>query len=101
MFGSNSFLPVLIRVFFFFFNIRRPSGSTRTEHPLSLHDALPIFGAVNVASAVIGTVGTRINGADVRTALTTPEAPDLHGLFARMREDGVVDRKSTRLNSSH
>lgn len=39
-----------------------------------------------IRSAVIGTVGTRIVGADVRTALTTPEAPDLHGLFARMRE---------------
>ena len=26
-------------------------------------------------------------GTEVKTALTTPEAPDLHGLFARMRED--------------
>ncbi len=40
-------------------------------------------------SAVIGTVGTRINGVEVKTALTTPEAPDLHGLFARMVEDGI------------
>ena len=39
-----------------------------------------------VRSAVVGTVGTRIAGADVATALTTPEAPDLHALFARMRE---------------
>ena len=39
--------------------------------------------------AVIGTVGTRIAGADVKTALTTPEAPDLHALFAVMRERGV------------
>jgi UDP-N-acetylmuramoyl-L-alanyl-D-glutamate--2,6-diaminopimelate ligase len=29
-------------------------------------------------------------GRDIKTALTTPEAPDLHGLFARMREDGVT-----------
>ena len=28
---------------------------------------------------MIGTVGTRVAGADVKTALTTPEAPDLHG----------------------
>jgi UDP-N-acetylmuramoyl-L-alanyl-D-glutamate--2,6-diaminopimelate ligase len=42
-----------------------------------------------IASAVIGTVGTRIAGEDVRTQLTTPEAPDLHGLFAVMRERGV------------
>ena len=40
-------------------------------------------------AAVIGTVGTRVAGTDVKTALTTPEAPDLHGLFAMMRERGV------------
>ncbi|TYL46175.1 UDP-N-acetylmuramoyl-L-alanyl-D-glutamate--2,6-diaminopimelate ligase [Nocardioides sp. BGMRC 2183] len=45
--------------------------------------------ATGVRSAVIGTVGTRIAGTDVRTALTTPEAPDLHGLFASMREQSV------------
>ena len=42
-----------------------------------------------VPAAVIGTVGTRVGGVDVKTALTTPEAPDLHGLFAMMRERGV------------
>jgi UDP-N-acetylmuramoyl-L-alanyl-D-glutamate--2,6-diaminopimelate ligase len=42
-----------------------------------------------VPAAVIGTVGTRVAGADVKTSLTTPEAPDLHGLFAMMRERGV------------
>lgn len=40
-------------------------------------------------AAVMGTVGTRIKGRTVPTALTTPEAPDLHGLFARMRDEGV------------
>lgn len=44
---------------------------------------------VGVRAAVIGTVGTRVGGEDVKTALTTPEAPDLHGLFAMMRERGV------------
>jgi UDP-N-acetylmuramoyl-L-alanyl-D-glutamate--2,6-diaminopimelate ligase len=43
-----------------------------------------------VRAAVIGTVGTRVAGQDVKTALTTPEAPDLHGLFAMMRERDVV-----------
>jgi len=43
-----------------------------------------------VSSAVIGTIGTRISGVDVQTALTTPEAPDLHGLFAVMRERGTA-----------
>ncbi len=39
-----------------------------------------------IRSAVIGTVGTRVAGTEVKTSLTTPEAPDLHGLFAMMRE---------------
>lgn len=45
--------------------------------------------AVGIGAAVVGTVGTRVAGADLTTALTTPEAPDLHGLFALMRERGV------------
>lgn len=45
--------------------------------------------AVGITGAVIGTVGTRVAGTDIKTALTTPEAPDLHGLFALMRERGV------------
>ena len=43
-----------------------------------------------VSAAVIGTVGTRIAGRDVKTSLTTPEAPDLHALFAVMVEQGVT-----------
>ena len=43
-----------------------------------------------IRSAVIGTVGTRVAGADLKTDLTTPEAPDLHGLFAVMRERRVA-----------
>jgi UDP-N-acetylmuramoyl-L-alanyl-D-glutamate--2,6-diaminopimelate ligase len=42
-----------------------------------------------VPAAVIGTVGTRILGADVASALTTPEAPDLHRLLRRMVDEGV------------
>jgi UDP-N-acetylmuramoyl-L-alanyl-D-glutamate--2,6-diaminopimelate ligase len=43
-----------------------------------------------VRAGVIGTVGTRIAGEDVKTSLTTPEAPDLHALFAVMREREVT-----------
>jgi UDP-N-acetylmuramoyl-L-alanyl-D-glutamate--2,6-diaminopimelate ligase len=43
-----------------------------------------------VRAGVIGTVGTRIAGEEVKTTLTTPEAPDLHALFAVMRERGVT-----------
>ena len=45
--------------------------------------------AAGIAAATVGTVGTRINGVEVKTTLTTPEAPDLHALFAVMREQGV------------
>lgn len=45
--------------------------------------------ASGTPAAVVGTVGTRIDGVDVRSSLTTPEAPDLHALFALMRERGV------------
>jgi UDP-N-acetylmuramoyl-L-alanyl-D-glutamate--2,6-diaminopimelate ligase len=45
--------------------------------------------AAEVSTGVIGTVGTRVAGRDLRTALTTPEAPDLHALFGVMRESGV------------
>lgn len=43
-----------------------------------------------VRAGVIGTVGTRIAGEEVKTTLTTPEAPDLHALFAVMREREVA-----------
>ena len=46
--------------------------------------------ASGVRAAVVGTVGTRIAGQEVRTALTTPEAPDLHALFAVMVEQQVT-----------
>jgi UDP-N-acetylmuramoyl-L-alanyl-D-glutamate--2,6-diaminopimelate ligase len=45
--------------------------------------------ALGAPAAVIGTVGTRIDGAEVPSALTTPEAPELHAMFAMMRERGV------------
>ncbi|WP_337692380.1 UDP-N-acetylmuramoyl-L-alanyl-D-glutamate--2,6-diaminopimelate ligase [Nocardioides cynanchi] len=45
--------------------------------------------ASGVPAAVIGTVGTRVLGTEVASALTTPEAPDLHGLLAMMVERGV------------
>jgi UDP-N-acetylmuramoyl-L-alanyl-D-glutamate--2,6-diaminopimelate ligase len=46
--------------------------------------------AAGVGAAVIGTVGTRVSGTDLKTSLTTPEAPDLHALFAVMAEREVV-----------
>src|SRR3954452_10651989 len=42
-----------------------------------------------IPSAVVGTVGTRMLGEDVASALTTPEAPDLQRLFRQMVDRGV------------
>ena len=42
-----------------------------------------------IPSGVVGTVGTRMLGEDVASALTTPEAPDLQRLFRRMADRGV------------
>lgn len=58
----------------------------KTTSTRLLESALTTAG---VRAAAVGTVGTRILGEDVPTALTTPEAPDLHGLFAAMREQAV------------
>ena len=41
-------------------------------------------------AAVIGTTGARIDGESIPLERTTPEAPDLHRLLARMRAAGVT-----------
>lgn len=38
---------------------------------------------------LVGTIETRIDGRPIPSALTTPEAPQLHALFAAMLERGV------------
>jgi UDP-N-acetylmuramoyl-L-alanyl-D-glutamate--2,6-diaminopimelate ligase len=40
-------------------------------------------------TAVVGTMGTWIDGEPIGSSLTTPEAPDLHALFAVMRERAI------------
>lgn len=40
-------------------------------------------------AGLIGTIGIRIDGADIPSALTTPEAPALQALLATMAERGV------------
>ena len=51
-----------------------------------------IFRAAGVRPVVIGTTGARVDGGPVPLARTTPEAPDLHRLLARMRDAGVTGR---------
>jgi UDP-N-acetylmuramoyl-L-alanyl-D-glutamate--2,6-diaminopimelate ligase len=62
------------------------SGKTTVAHLLEAGLA-----AAGRTTGLIGTVGTRIAGATLPSAFTTPEAPDLQALFAVMREDGVTD----------
>ena len=45
--------------------------------------------AAGRVAGLVGTVGIRIDGRDVPSALTTPEAPDLQALLAVMLERGV------------
>ena len=45
--------------------------------------------AAGRVAGLIGTVGIRIDGEDLPSALTTPEAPDLQALLAVMLERGV------------
>jgi UDP-N-acetylmuramoyl-L-alanyl-D-glutamate--2,6-diaminopimelate ligase len=48
-----------------------------------------VFRAVGLTPGVLGTIGSRIDGVPGPLARTTPEAPDLHRLLARMRDNGV------------
>ena len=60
------------------------NGKTTVVHLLDR-----IFREAGLTTGTIGTVGGHIAGEEVTLARTTPEAPDLHGLFARMRDAGV------------
>jgi UDP-N-acetylmuramoyl-L-alanyl-D-glutamate--2,6-diaminopimelate ligase len=48
-----------------------------------------VFEAAGLRSGAIGTIGARVGGRPVPLDRTTPEAPDLHRLLARMRDAGV------------
>src|SRR3546814_15031690 len=139
------YLPFISSVFFLFLMIRRPPRSTRTEHTLPLHDALPIFPdgipVMDTGAALAELKARFLSYGGDRPAialairwcedhLPAPADPVLvHGDY-RMgnimvdmaegqagglaavldwelahlgdgHEDLALDRKSTRLNSSH
>ena len=60
------------------------SGKTTTAYLVEAGLA-----AAGLSTALIGTIETRIGGRRVPSALTTPEAPQLHAIFALMVEQGV------------
>ncbi len=45
--------------------------------------------AAGRTSGLIGTIGIRVDGVDIPSALTTPEAPALQAMLAAMAEQGV------------
>lgn len=61
------------------------SGKTTTVYLLEA--ALAAAGAT---TGLIGTVETRLGGRQLPSAFTTPEAPDLQALLARMADDGAT-----------
>ncbi|MFD3705198.1 UDP-N-acetylmuramoyl-L-alanyl-D-glutamate--2,6-diaminopimelate ligase [Nocardia sp. NPDC058658] len=60
------------------------SGKTTTSYLVEAGLA-----AAGLSTGLIGTIETRIGGQRVPSALTTPEAPQLHAMFAAMVEQGV------------
>jgi UDP-N-acetylmuramoyl-L-alanyl-D-glutamate--2,6-diaminopimelate ligase len=60
------------------------NGKTTTSYLIG-----SVLAAAGHVVAIVGTTGVRIAGRVVPFPRTTPEAPDLHGLFARMRDEGV------------
>jgi UDP-N-acetylmuramoyl-L-alanyl-D-glutamate--2,6-diaminopimelate ligase len=60
------------------------NGKTTVVHLLEA-----VFRADGRTTGAIGTVGARIGDEPIALARTTPEAPDLQGLLARMRDAGV------------
>src|SRR3712207_8863889 len=78
--------------FFFFFN----DTATTEIYTLSLHDALPIYPRPHLqgGDARAGDLRLPDSAAVVHRDLDHPES-------AQQRQDDHLDRKSTRLNSSH
>lgn len=68
------------------YGITGTSGKTTTSYLIE-----SVLKAAGRETGLIGTVETRIAGERLDSALTTPEAPDLHALLAVMAERGVTD----------
>ncbi len=60
------------------------SGKTTTTY--LVESALRAAGRT---AGLVGTIGLRVDGADIASALTTPEAPSLQAMLAAMVERGV------------
>ena len=67
----------------------RRRDRARTARPPTTYILASIFRAAGRTPGVVGTTGAQHRRPPVPLARTTPEAPDLHRLLARMRDEGV------------
>src|SRR3546814_11825759 len=102
-----AFMPWFLCVFFFF-NVTATTEIYTYLHTLSLHDALPILCDYNFmmmkyldGEAAIALNG--IHGCENRRSYRRPVRTlrQVEGAAHLVRDRARVDRKSTRLNSSH
>ncbi|GAA4110443.1 UDP-N-acetylmuramoyl-L-alanyl-D-glutamate--2,6-diaminopimelate ligase [Enteractinococcus coprophilus] len=66
------------------YGVTGTNGKTTTSYFVNA-----LLTALEYTTGLIGTIETRINGVATPSEFTTPEAPELHSLVARMREAGV------------
>lgn len=66
------------------YGVTGTNGKTTTTYFVNA-----LLAAMGHTTGLIGTIETRIAGTSVPSDFTTPEAPDLHALIARMRESDV------------
>src|SRR3546814_14450537 len=103
---------------FFLFNVTATTEIYTDYNTLALHDALPIFGdrgrpdegdgrdagmlqdRVHRLLVTVHDVEHTVRQAGLLEGLRHPDRRR-RVLLARLQHDGVADRKSTRLNSSH
>src|SRR3712207_8917697 len=77
--------------FFFFFN----DTATTEIYTLSLHDALPI------SRAMLSWLSMLLLSHPQAPCVSCSRPPIIRQVYRSTQVSGVVDRKSTRLNSSH
>src|SRR5260221_769356 len=77
--------------FFFFFN----DTATTEIYPLPLHDALPISNTPQARQELQQSLANALNLANAAILTAARETPGCRGMGT------TIDRKSTRLNSSH
>src|SRR3712207_8179076 len=87
--------------FFFFLMIRRPPRSTLFPYTTLFRSDPGEHLAARVAAPVGAGHRRQLEGLDALGARTVGAAAQVHERAVAVERDGLLDRKSTRLNSSH